>query len=84
MNWDAKRRFRTALEVVAQGITETPSPSEKAALEYQASKMSRTPWSGPGISVRTRPRLPTGARFRLALFIKTETTDLLARKGQTR
>lgn len=84
MDWTTKQAYRSAVESVARGLAGRPTPTERAALEHHAAGTRSTPWSGPGISVRTTHPRPRGARFKLSLFIKTDSTDRLARKGWTR
>lgn len=54
MNWNHKKRYRAAVEAVANGLAGSLTPSERAEAEHQATMTSRTPWNGAGISERTR------------------------------
>lgn len=84
MNWMAKQAYRKAIHSVAVGLAGGLSPTERAEAESAVTTTRRTPWNRPGISTRTSKRQPTGACFRLSLFVKTDVTDLIARRGQTR
>lgn len=84
MDWSQKQRYRTAVRSVANGLAGGSTSTEMAEAEHVAVLTRRTPWSGPGIGVRTSKRSVSGARFSLSLFIKTDSTDRLARKGWTR
>lgn len=84
MDWKAKQVYRKAVRAVAAGLATGLTATERAEAESVAASTRRTSWNKPGISTRTRKRQPTGSCFRLSLFIKTDVTDLISRKGQTR